>query len=271
MLSLILCFHRINLKEYLIDPHFCFTDDQTVDFPSLVLFKILSAIPSTASFSLQLFIESWNQAGKAPRIHPGFSDVAALAEGVVANLQLKKYAARPPALTEFLGSFACGTCGKDNVRVKSWAMQVQAMIPLLQLPDGGHPVDVTELLTAYVDEHFETYCSDLNCYQRIFDGKLEVRQGVFTILAVNRFDVTNPNNKKMNRLEFTGRNALLGELVSLICHRGDVNRGHFISYHKVAEQWFLNDDSRPCIPSNNPLDGSIPDETVEILFFKNNV
>ena len=58
LLSVILCFHRIGLKDHLIDPHFCFTLSRVPDYPSWVFMKILSAMPSQSSFSLQLFIES---------------------------------------------------------------------------------------------------------------------------------------------------------------------------------------------------------------------
>ena len=66
---------------------------------------------------------------------------------------------------------------------------------------------------------------------------------------------------------------LMGDLVTCICHRGDVNRGHFVSYHQVDGQWFLNDDSRPCSPALNPLEDRNIDEseTIKLLFFKNNV
>ena len=66
---------------------------------------------------------------------------------------------------------------------------------------------------------------------------------------------------------------LLGDLVSASCHRGDVNAGHFASYHKVNGHWYINNDSRPCMPCENPI-GSVDNsvtETVELLFFKNSV
>jgi hypothetical protein len=271
LISLFLSFHRIGIKDHMIDPHFCFTLNRTFDFPSLVFLKVLSAMPSQNSFSLQLFIETWNNSSKAPRIHPGFSDIAALAEGIVSNLQMKQYANKPPVITEFLGTFHCRKCGKDHVRVKNWELQVQAAIPLLQLPNHDQQVDLFELLGSFLDEPLETRCSNLNCKHRITDGVLEVKTGFYTILAVNRFDVQNHNNKRMNKLTLTSNPGQLhlGELVSVICHRGDVNRGHFVSYHRVEQEWFLNDDSRPCTPSNNPLEGRNADsETVELLFFQ---
>ena len=62
---------------------------------------------------------------------------------------------------------------------------------------------------------------------------------------------------------------IIRELVSVVCHRGDENRGHFVSYNTIGQQWFLNDKSRPCIPTENPLEQTVDyTETVELLFFK---
>ena len=116
----------------------------------------------------------------------------------------------------------------------------------------------------------ETRCSNLVCRNRIRDATLEAVAGFFTVLAVNRFD--NTNAKRMNKLEIS-RNVQQtmdpGELVSVVCHRGDVNHGHFVSYHRIEDQWYLNDDSRQCVPSDNPLEkDDIESESVDLLFFK---
>lgn len=104
LLSLLLCLHRIGIKDHLIDASLSLTTNHnhTLDFSSMVIRKILSAFPSQNSFSVQLFIESWNRAGKAPRITPGFAEIDALAESIISSLQLKQYASRPPVLTELL-------------------------------------------------------------------------------------------------------------------------------------------------------------------------
>ena len=91
-------------------------------------------------------------------------------------------------------------------------------------------------------------------------------------MAVDRFQVGQNSSKLLNKLkvESAPDTLDLGELVSVICHRGDVNQGHFVSYHNVGQQWFLNDDSRRCSASNNPLEqtNTVVNETVEMLFFK---
>ena len=257
------------MKEHLIDPHFCFTLNRVPDFPSLVFMKILSAMPSQQAFSIQLFIESWNHSNRLPRIDPGFADIPSLAEGLLSNLQVKQYANRPPVFTQFLASFKCNACGKDHVKVKNWENQVQAEIPLLQLPSGNQPANVLQLLDDHIQETFQTRCGNLACKRRIFDAKLDVELGHFTIISVNRF--VDPTVKLMNKLDVTRTNQMLidvGQLVSVVCHRGDVNRGHFVSYHRVDNQWYLNNDSMQCSQSQNPLEASNGSETVELLFFK---
>ena len=284
LLSLLLCLHRIGIKDHLIDASLSLTTNHNhiLDFSSMVITKILSAFPSQNSFSVQLFIESWNRAGKAPRITPGFAEIDALAESVISSLQLKQYASRPPVLTELLGSFNCDGCGKVYNDVKIWEGQVTPTIPLLPLPPDStddEPVDIHTLLATHINQTFETRCYDQSCRRRIFGGRVVPRTGLFTILAVCRFDVNDPTNRKrLTRLavpshSMNNNRDLLGELVSVVCHRGDVNKGHFVSYHKVEDNWFLNDDSRPCSPSENPLDGRniAKKETADLLFFINNV
>ena len=273
----ILCLHRLGIKDHLVDPHFCVNLNRTIDFPSCVFWKIMSALPSTHPFSIQLLINSWNDAGKTPAILPGFSDVADLLDGLIANLQLKRYASRPPVISEFLASFKCKQCGKYHDRVKTWESQIQSEVPLLQLPNTHEAVDVTNLLVEFLDEPIETRCTNVACRNRILDGKLEARPGFFTILSVNRFDDNDPTAKRLNKLKIL-RNTrvgqeLLGELVSVICHRGSVDGGHFVSYHQVQGQWFLNDDSRQCRRVLNPTeDGTLAEnETIETLFFVNSI
>ena len=50
---------------------------------------------------------------------------------------------------------------------------------------------------------------------------------------------------------------LLGELVSVISHLGGAGGGHWISYHQVDGNWFINNDSNPVVrapyhPFNSP-------------------
>lgn len=62
--------------------------------------------------------------------------------------------------------------------------------------------------------------------------------------------------------------VLFNQLLSVISHRGDVNLGHFVSYHKVGDKWYLNNDDRRCQEVTDPSLQSVSGETVEVLFFK---
>ena len=269
LISVFLSFLRIGLKEHLIDPHFCFTPNRVPDFPSWMMMKILTAMPSQEAFSLHLFIESWNAAGKTPRIDPGFADVPPLIEGLIKNLQVKQYANRPPVFTRYLASFTCNKCGKEYVRVQEIEGQVQAAVPLFSLPAENQTVNILELLQDYLQEPIQTRCETIGCRNRISNVMLEVQLGHFTVLSVNRF--VGGEAKLHNKLEIarTAESLMnIGELVSVVCHRGGVNRGHFVSYHKVGDQWFLNDDSRQISPQEDPLEQNVVNETVELLFFQ---
>ena len=204
-------------------------------------------------------------------IYPGFADVSALAEGLLSNLQLKKFDRRPPFFSEFLASFECSSCGKAHLHLKSWEGQLQPEIPLLPLPpDNNEPADVSTLLADFINDPIVTRCTNATCREPILDGRLEVKPGLYTVVAVNRFDVTDRTRKHCNKLSHSADDRdLLGELIAVVSHRGNVDRGHFVSYHKVGQNWFLNNDSRPISQAENPLRINSENETVELLFFKN--
>ena len=62
--------------------------------------------------------------------------------------------------------------------------------------------------------------------------------------------------------------VVMNEVVSVVSHRGDVNLGHFVSYHKVQDKWYLNDDSSLCQEVSDPFLQLVNGETVEMIFFK---
>ena len=273
LISLLLSFNRIQILDHLIDPHFCFTAVHTPDYPSLVLYRIFSAMPSVDPFSIQHLILSWNRSGRQPSITPGIIDTPSLAEALVTNMQFKQYASRP-VMTKYLASFNCTTCGKSHVKVTNWEGQLGA-IATLHLPENNQTANIHQMFAAYLTEPFHTRCQNHQCGKRFLNGELEADIGHFTLIALNRFDV--PDQKRMNKVELSNDSQLvgnqaLGELVSCVCHRGDVNHGHFVSYHKVGDSWYLNDDSYPCRASEDPLlQTSNGLETVDLLIMSDNI
>ena len=275
LISLLLSFHRIMIKDHLIAPEFCFAMNGAPDYPSLLLHKIFSAMPSTAPFSLQLLLLSWNKEGRQPDIQPDLNnEISAVTEALVSNMQFKRYATRFPVMSSFRASFRCNRCGKNHVKLQYWEGQLQAHVPLLQIPPGNQPANIPRLFASYLEQSLQTRCTDQACRQRITNANFETELGQFTILAVNRFDEN--GEKRMNRVELDNPDTsltgygLLGQIVSCVCHRGSVNHGHYVSYHRVDNQWYLNDDSRPCHIAENPFNQTVHDsQTIEVLFFEN--
>ena len=60
LLNVFLVFHRMKLISFFVDPTQIKTNNNP-DFPVLMLMKILKALPSQDSFSIQLFVQSWNR------------------------------------------------------------------------------------------------------------------------------------------------------------------------------------------------------------------
>ena len=103
-------------------------------------------------------------------------------------------------------------------REENWEGQL-GTIPLFQLPAGGQPVNIFNMLSEFLEEDVHTRCKNQSCRQVIVNGRYETDCGLFTIISVNRIDLMNHAvNKKLNRLELrnipglTGTN-LLGELI----------------------------------------------------------
>lgn len=67
---------------------------------------------------------------------------------------------------------------------------------------------------------------------------------------------------------------ILGELVSVVSRCADdeigAAGGHFVSYHQVEGNWFINDDNRILkICTYHPFNQTLGYETVDLLCFKN--
>ena len=265
LISIVLSFHRLGLKDHIAD-----TIPPALDLPAMVLKKILKALPSQDAFSLQSFVTSWNTSDKYPKIYPN-SEATSLADAILSNLPLKYGPTNLPFLTQFYGAFHCSECGQDYDSVPNWEGQVGSIIPVLSVPESEDYVDLLDLVENFLTEPFETRCTNQDCRSRIADGRIVPIKGMFTILSLDRIDMDNPNRKKMTRIRLTA--AEHQGLISVISHIGDVNSGHYVSYHEAEGRWYLNDDSEHFQSAENPLGENVeylgPDETPELLFFRN--
>ena len=102
---------------------------------------------------------------------------------------------------------------------------------------------------------------------------MELIPGIFTILSINRRCYTSPE-KLLNRVEFSSQSSDIhpGNLISLVCHRRGINRGHYVSHHHIGDSWYLNDDDREIVSVSDPLNNRNDDsETVVVLIYKNQI
>ena len=184
-LSIILSFHRMRLKDFLKDPEY------NPNFPTLVLYKILQALPCPTAFSIMQFVFSWNASNLGTNITPGeHGDVIDVLDSFLTELDIKRFSARTkPVFTKYLASFTCTKCVISCRDVERWDSQWNRMVPLLNLPGHEDPVNVWNLLSSFLTTPVQTRCPDVACGQQINDGVLNSVPGIFTALAVNRLDL----------------------------------------------------------------------------------
>ena len=107
VISIVLSFHRLRLKDYLKDP------DYSPNLPTLVLYRILQAMPSRNAFSIMQFVMSWNASQIGTEITPGeHGDVIDILDSFITHLDIKIFSARTrPVFSKYLASFNCPRCG----------------------------------------------------------------------------------------------------------------------------------------------------------------
>ena len=100
---------------------------------------------------------------------------------------------------------------------------------------------------------------------------MRIRKGQVTVVAFNRIQVSNRNaTKRFDPIKL--RNPQDLRVTSVITHRGSINSGHYVSYHEVGGNWFMNDDNKRILQVSNPLAPSTkfsPSEVIEIFFIQN--
>ena len=190
ILSIILSFHRLQLKDYLKDP------DYEPNLPTLVLYRILQAMPSLQSFSIMQFVLSWNDSNLGTEIRPGqFGDVIDILDSFLSELDIKTFSAQSrPVFTKYLASFNCSKCGKSYQDVQRWDNQWNRMVPFLNIPNTSNPANVWDLLSSFLATPVQTKCPDVGCGNQIQDGVLVLAPGIFTVLAVNRLDFSSTHD-----------------------------------------------------------------------------
>ena len=98
IISIILSFHRIRLKDYLQDLEY------NPNLPTLVLYKMLQAMPSRSSFSIMQFVLTWNSSNLGTNITPGeHGDVIDILDSFLTELDIKRFSSQTkPVFSKYL-------------------------------------------------------------------------------------------------------------------------------------------------------------------------
>ena len=267
-LSLILCFHRMGLLYHFEGDQIA-AGENVLDWPALVLSRILQAMPSILAFYIQNFITAWNDQNRAPRLQS--NDDLSITDGILRQLPLSGRD-NVPALTQYLATFECFYCGHVDQNCPQWNEKPFSVVPSLSVPQSHRPISVENLLDGFLQLPMMISCP--HCNERI-PATWKVVPGLISVLYLNRVSETRGITR--TRLQIRDPTTapqldFLGELVSVISRAADnLDGGHFTSYHQVGGQWFYNDDSRILKVCNfHPFERPGGYETVDLLCYLNN-
>ena len=159
-----------------------------------------------------------------------------------------------------------------SVGVKLNILSLFRTVPILSLTNNGRPTSAGHLLTDYLNQGMDVKCPTCDTNNH---AKLIPEKGKFTLLAINRRGFTDKDGKAIPKIStrvsdtWSQRHQLLGDLVSVITHKGSVNTGHWHTYTKTDSGiCYLNSDSKPPVQINHPLKTK-NNETAEFLVYKN--
>ena len=241
----------------------------------MLLIKILKALPSPEPFSIQLFVQSWNQSATPQngRAALGVNDDILVCDNVLRSLQPYFRIRNNPVITNYTLKYDCMVCGIPYSNISLDDNVGFACIPFLDIP-VSRGISPGQLLNNFLNRPINVRC--VACNSQV-QATIEAQKGIYTLLAFNRsqFDGDIALSPKIMTKLTTARtngvgDSLCGEVVSCISHIGSHQAGHWVSYHQTANQvWWKNDDSHPVVQSNHPFNVNNSEETVNFVVFKN--
>ena len=270
-ISLFLCFHRMGLLKFLKSDHII-VDGIILDWPAFILQRILKAMPSAIPFLVTNFPSSWNAENQQPRLEV-YNDLM-MADPILSQLPLRGLN-NVPLLTKYNVSYACSNpmCNHHEDDLEYWNEKPFTKVPtlhLLMLNPSGQAISVERLLDAFLQQNVETRC---NLCNSPVNGSLRTVIGLFSPFYLNRDNDKGGilRTKLIPSGQSTSRNDAVGRLISVISRSGTVDRGHFLSYHQVRGNWFLNDDQREIQRCNfHPFSRTQGTENVAFVIYENN-
>ena len=268
-LSLVLCFHRMGLVQYMRDDLIA-AGANVFDWPALILSRNLRALPSRIPFSVWYFLAAWNRDGRFPNLQP--NDDLTIVDAILSQLPLAAASNNVPVLTRYQVSFACDDCGLSSQSREQWNERSFVSVPTLHVAAGGPPTTVEDLLDEMLNQQMRITCPNRQCGRPV-NATWRSVMGIMTFLYIDRSDLTGGiiSTRLLPRGHDIDPHPVLGELVSVISRSGQgYNRGHFVSYHQVGGRWYFTDDDHTHYRCNfHPFNRRDGMETVSLLCYYN--
>ena len=200
VISILLCFHRLRIRDQLMDPLLCLNNQAK---PTLVVHKILRALPSQDAFSIFLFILSWNKERIGQEIvRASFGDVGELLDGFLSSLKIKAFR-DTPVFTKYVLSYQCQSCGDSNVQLEHWAEQFTKHVSVLPIVSNqSENINLPGLFASLLSRPVEVKCPSVMCNNSIKNATLKAIPGMYTAVCVNRlsFDRNDGLRKNFSKL-----------------------------------------------------------------------
>lgn len=262
-ISIVLCFHRLGLLKYM-EEDLIAANGNVLDWSAFLMQRILQALPNRLAFSIQNLCTSWNNDGKLPQLQ-AWDDISVV-DAMTTQLPFRGLN-NIPVFTRFFLRYTCQACGhvENDCNDRNFST-----VPTLNLLPGSIPISAERLLLETLRDPVQTRCS---CGQPVV-ASWKTKPGKATILFISR----NADGQGIVRTRLLPRDptgpavGILGELVSVVSRTGEIERGHYFTYHQVGGKWWRNDDDNVMSEWNyHPFSLSVFGEDVVMLCYLNNV
>ena len=201
IISIFLSFHRLRLRDHLTDPLLCITDRHR---PSLILHKILRALPSQESFSILQFILSWNKEKLQPVIsQASFEDVRDLVQSFLSSLAIKSFRTTP-VFTKYVLSFNCQVCGNHDDNLEHWNEQMTKNLLVLPVEHSqSEDISLPQIASSFLSRPVQVKCPSIMCNKSIPNAVLKAIPGMFSAIAVYRLSFDRGLGLRKNVVKLT--------------------------------------------------------------------
>jgi len=119
-------------------------------------------------------------------------------------------------------------------------------IPSFVISDKNHPVEDTEILEKFLQTRSQLQCGNEIATADFMGGMWSSRRGVSTVLLIIRLNQVNNwriiVRTRLSDIRTRHRgHQYLGEMINVVS-QCQSSRQHYVSYHRVNNNWHLNDD-----------------------------